>query len=95
MIETQDAGSLMINSLHKITGHTRDRIKLALVYNVLTPKQMSFITGLTVWAVEGSIREGKLTVMYPFPSDNMGPKFILRDQKFNDYISNLILKSRK
>lgn len=95
MIVTQDAGKLTINSLQKASGNNVDKIKLALVYNIITPRQMAFITGATVWAIEGGIREGKLTVVYPFPSDNMGPKFIVRDQKFNDYIANLILKSRK
>lgn len=95
MIELQDAGGLTVSSLHKITGHPREKIKEAMMYNIITPRQMAFITGLTVWAVEGSIRESKLTVVNPFPSDNAGPKFILRDQRFNDYIANLILKSRK
>lgn len=95
MIKTQDFGSLTLSSLAKISRNSKDKIKEALLYNVITIRQMSFITGMSVWAVEGAIREKKLNVVYPFPSDNLGPKFILRDDTFNDFIANLILKSRK
>lgn len=76
-----------------------DRVRDMLRYNVLTMKQASEITGLDVTSIANKLRpkvkngemSTELDSTYPFKTlDEVGPKFIVRNEKFESQIKKYI-----
>jgi hypothetical protein len=76
----------------------RAKVRIILRYNMLTPKQVSDISGLSIYSITNKTRpkydpEGNLTteldVVYPFIDvTGQGPKFIYRNEKLDRLLRN-------
>lgn len=60
-------------------------------YNIITPKQLSHLTGKAIGSIYADLTSGKITEAYPFPtgSKDFGPRFILIDESLFKYIDNI------
>jgi len=92
MIQAVETSNVVSATLSKISGVPKDEVKECLKYNVITIRQLAHICGTTVFAIEARVRDRAFTIVHPFKADIAGPKFILRDQKFTDFISSQLLK---
>jgi hypothetical protein len=95
MISELETRGSSVFALSRISGKPKARVTECLRYNVIAPQQLSYITGFSIYYIESRIREGKLTAAFPFQTDKPGPKFILRDKKFEDFIETTIFKHGK
>jgi len=83
-------------ALSSLSEESVEAVGNALRVNVLTIQQVSLVTGKSVSSIESCLRstpgeETILTPVFPFPSgDKKGPKFILRDSKFETFINKLL-----
>jgi len=93
MIQEQKISGMIVAALSDITKQPKSVIKDCFKYNVMTSQQVAFVTGLTIYSVETKIRESKLTSAYPFSTDKVGPKFVVRDEKFDQFISTQLQKN--
>ena len=91
------ADSHIITALSKLSGMPYEGVEQILRLNVITVQQLAMITGKTASSIESKLcfvavdeEQPPLTSVFPFPAAKKGPKFILRDEKFDKFIISLI-----
>lgn len=94
MITIQPLDRKYASVLCKKTGNPSVEVFHSSTYNVMTVHQVAYITGYTVWGIESKLRNQTLTTTYPFRAgDLLGPKFVLRDAKFDRFIQEIVFKN--
>ena len=92
-----------VRKLAILSSSSEETIRNMLQYNIISVKQMSFLSRLTVSTLEGLLKGrkkntqfiSKLTLVNPFPVGNQdGFRFVLRDEKF-DKVLNKSLRNLK
>ena len=87
--------------LAALSEESVEEVRTAMAMNVLTIQQVSLVTGKSVSSIESCLRaqwgeDSTLTPVFPFPSGaKKGPKFILRDDKFETFINKLLNGTQK
>ena len=87
----------IITALSELSGLPYEEVEQVLRLNVITVQQLAMITGKTASSIESKLcfvavdeEEPPLTSVFPFKAVKKGPKFILRDEKFQKFIESLI-----
>ena len=93
MIQEQEVKPIVVAALAGVTNLPKIKVRDCFKYNIMTPQQIAFVTGMSIFSIETKIRENKLTAVYPFSTDKFGPKFVKRDEKFEAFISDRLLKN--
>jgi hypothetical protein len=92
----------LIIKIAKKRNMSFEKVKEIMTYNMFTIQQFSDITGRSVYVIHsllrpsiinGQVVEPRLTCCYPFTDKKgKGPKFIVRDEKAENYIIENLTK---